>query len=272
MEHNNYKKTKQSKLQEQKNKIYELKFFQELKLRKYSDNTINTYTKILNNFLSSDLEPKDFLLKQSEKSYSSLKINFFVLDFFYKNILKKELDIDIKNIKVRKRYKLPVVLNKTEVKNLIEATTNDRHKLIILFLYYAGLRVSEVINLNREDIDLKREIIHIKDSKNNKDRVIFLHQKIKEQLKIVNLPLLSSRGRKYSPRSIQKIVEKYAKLVKINKKVTPHTLRHSFATHLLEAGVDIRYIQKLLGHKNLKTTQIYTHIANKEIKKLSKLL
>ncbi len=139
------------------------------------------------------------------------------------------------------------------------------------------MRVNEVINLRWQDIDFERGLIHIKRGKGGKERVVFLHKKLKELLKeygIKNtgLVLISERSKKYSERTIQQIVKNASKKAGIKKKVTPHTLRHSFATHLLEAGADIRYIQKLLGHKNLRTTQIYTHIANKDIKKLADLL
>ena len=146
-----------------------------------------------------------------------------------------------------------------------------------MFLYYAGLRLDEVRNLKWQDIDFDRGIIHVKTAKGEKERVVFLHSKLKEMLEIYGankqgLVFISQRGRKYNKRTIQQIVKNAARKAGIKKKVTPHTLRHSFATHLLEAGVDIRYIQQLLGHKSLRTTQIYTHVANKDIKKLADLL
>ena len=144
-------------------------------------------------------------------------------------------------------------------------------------LYYAGLRLDEVRNLKWQNIDFDRDVIHVKTAKGEKERFVFLHSKLKEMLEIygVNkqgLVFISQRGRKYNKRTIQQIVKNAARKAGIEKKVTPHTFRHSFATHLLEGGADIRYIQQLLGHKNLRTTQIYTHIANKDIKKLAKLL
>ncbi len=160
---------------------------------------------------------------------------------------------------------------------MVEATNNIKHKLVLMFLYYAGLRLNEVRNLRWQDLDFDREIIHVKAAKGEKERVVFLHPKLKELLKIYRigtegLIFLSQRGEKYNKRTIQQIVKHAAKKSEIKKKVTPHTLRHSFATHLLESGADIRYIQQLLGHKDLKTTQIYTHVANKDIKKLANLL
>ena len=144
-------------------------------------------------------------------------------------------------------------------------------------LYYAGLRLSEVRNLRWQDIDFERKLIHVKQAKREKERVVFLHERLKELLKEYGIKqsgfvLISERGNRYCERTIQQIVKNAARKAGIKKKVTPHTLRHSFATHLLEAGADIRYIQQLLGHKSLRTTQIYTHVANKDIKKLANLL
>ncbi|RLI99552.1 MAG: integrase, partial [Candidatus Aenigmatarchaeota archaeon] len=177
----------------------------------------------------------------------------------------------------KKSLKLPLVLSREEINKMIEVTTNIKHKLVLMCLYFAGLRLDEVRNLKWQDIDFDRDIIHVKTTKGEKERVVFLHSKLKEMLEIygVNkqgLVFISQRGRKYNKRTIQQIVKNTAKKAGIKKMVTPHTLRHSFATHLLEAGADIRYIQQLLGHKSLRTTQIYTHVASKDIKKLANLL
>jgi len=177
----------------------------------------------------------------------------------------------------KSKQKLPIVLNRSEVQKLFEVTTNIKHKVVLGLLYYAGLRLSEVRNLRWQDIDFEREIIHIKQTKGENERVVFLHRRLKEILmdygiRKSGLVLISERGKRYNERTIQQIVKNMARKAGIKKKVTPHTLRHSFATHLLEAGADIRYIQQLLGHKSLRTTQIYTHVANRDIKKLAKLL
>jgi len=139
------------------------------------------------------------------------------------------------------------------------------------------MRLNEVRNLKWQDLDFERKLIHVKNAKGSKERVVFLHKKLEEALKYIETKnqgwiFTSLNGCKYSERTIQKIVKNASKRALIAKKVTPHALRHSFATHLLEAGADIRYIQQLLGHKNLQTTQIYTHVANKDIKKLADLL
>ena len=137
--------------------------------------------------------------------------------------------------------------------------------------------MNELVNLKWEDIDFQRGTIHLKTAKGDKERVVFFHEKLKSFIGYFNLKkdgfvFLSNFGKKYDDRTVQLIVRNAAKKAVISKKVTPHTLRHSFATHLLEGGADIRHIQKLLGHSNLQTTQIYTHVANKDIKKLADLL
>ncbi|MBI2145661.1 tyrosine-type recombinase/integrase, partial [Candidatus Woesearchaeota archaeon] len=135
----------------------------------------------------------------------------------------------------------------------------------------------EARNLGWEDIDFDRETIHLKTAKGDKERVVFLHKKLTDLLRMYGTRetgtiFVSQRDEKYNKRTIQQIIKSASKKAGIRKNVTPHTLRHTFATHLLEGGADIRYIQQLLGHKDLKTTQIYTHVANKDIKKLANLI
>jgi site-specific recombinase XerD len=226
-------------------------------------------------FLKSGKTPREFLLSYSNKSRSTIRSVYFALKFFYENVLNEKFGERL--LLARRNLKLPIVLSKEEINKMIRLTNNIKHKLILMFLYYAGLRLDEVRNLKLRDIDFDRDIIHVKTTKREKERIVFLHPKLKEMLEIYgidgqDLVFRSKRRRKYSKRTIQQIVKNAAKKARIRKRVTPHTLRHSFATHLLEAGADIRYIQQLLGHKSLKTTQIYTHVANKDIKKLANLL
>jgi site-specific recombinase XerD len=256
---------------------YELigKLIEELKLRKYSYRTGKKYRDIVIKFLKSKKTPREFLLSYSNKSRSTMRSVYFALKFFYVNVLNEKFNEELPLAK--SKQKLPVVLNKSEIQKLFEVTTNIKHKVVFALLYYAGLRLSEVRNLRWEDIDFDRGLIHIKQAKGEKERVVFLHKELKKLLEEYGIRksgfvLISERGRKYNERTIQQIVRKAARKARIKKKVTPHTLRHSFATHLLEAGADIRYIQQLLGHKSLRTTQIYTHVANKDIKKLAKLI
>ncbi len=250
------------------------KLSEEILLQGYSPKTKKVYLQIIQNFLSSQQTPRDFLLKRSSKSRSTLRLNYFALQFYYEKILKQPFDETLPIAK--KQQKLPVVLNRKEVQEMINHTANFKHKLVLQLLYYSGLRLSELISLRWTDVDFEREIIHIKRGKESKDRVVFLHAELAKRLqqhsKYEPFILISERGKIYTERSIQEIVKQAALKAGIHKKVTPHTLRHSFATHLLESGADIRYIQQLLGHNNLKTTQIYTHVANKDIQKLAKLL
>lgn len=250
------------------------KLIEEIKLRKYSYQTGKSYISIIKNFLKSAKEPREFLLSYSSKSSSAMRSAYFALKFFHETVLHQEFRHDIPLAK--RGMKLPIVVNKEEITKMIEVTSNVKHKLVLMLLYYAGLRLNEVRNLKWQDIDFERELIHLKIAKGEKERVVFLHPKVKEMLlkygRKEGFILISERKKKYDEKTIQQIVKNAAIKAQISKNVTPHTLRHSFATHLLEAGTDIRYIQQLLGHKNLQTTQIYTHVANKDIKKLANLL
>ncbi|HLC88829.1 MAG TPA: tyrosine-type recombinase/integrase [Candidatus Nanoarchaeia archaeon] len=256
-------------------KLYLQKLTEELKLRKYSQKTIDAYLNQIQNFLHSNLTPREFLLKYVDKSNSTLRSVYFALQFFYKNVLKQDFTEELPLGK--KSGHLPQVLNKEEIKSLFDATLNLKHRFLLMSLYYTGIRLNEVINLRWEDFDFERKTIHLKVTKGGRDRVLFLHPNLEDLiqrfgLRKENLVFQSNLGKRYNHRSIQMIVRLAAKKARIKKKVTPHTLRHSFATHLLEAGADIRSIQQLLGHKDLKTTQIYTHVANKDIQKLAQLL
>ncbi|MCD6227853.1 tyrosine-type recombinase/integrase [Candidatus Micrarchaeota archaeon] len=223
---------------------YELigKLIEEVKLRKYSYQTGKSYISVVKRFLKSGKTPRGFLLSYSNKSRSTIRSVYFALKFFYENVLNEKFDEKLPLAK--SKQKLPIVLNRKEIQKLFEVTTNLKH---------------------------------IKQTKGEKERVVFLHKNLKEFLSEYGIRksgfvLISERGKRYNERTIQQIVKNAARKAGIKKKVTPHTLRHSFATHLLEAGADIRYIQQLLGHKSLRTTQIYTHVAGKDIKKLADLL
>ena len=250
----------------------------ELKLRNYSKETQKSYQYILKGFLEfskniTNEEVKRYLLKSInhkkstsliKQQTSALKILFNILD------IGEKFKIPI----YKQESRLPEVLNKSEVKKLIEFTQNKIHRLIIQLLYSGGLRVSELINLKPQDIDIERKIIVVRQGKGAKDRITLFPDSLKEDILrhlLKNSPknylFESNRKKKYSKRTIEEVVSQNSKKI-LNKKIKPHTLRHSFATHLLENGTDIRYIQRLLGHKNLRTTQIYTHITNSDIAKI----
>jgi integrase/recombinase XerD len=247
----------------------------ELELRKYSRKTKLKYIYYVSKYLESGLSAKDFLYRYHDKTRNTMRTIYFALNFYNKTVLNKEFNQKVPLAK--KKQLLPNVISVSEIKKMIWETDNLQHRLVLMFLYYAGLRLDEVRNLKWDNLDFERKTIQLKIAKGEYQRTIFLHEKIIDSLNKFKIPRVgiifeSNRGKKYANETIQKIVKNAAKRAEIKKKVTPHTLRHSFATHLLENGADIRYIQKLLGHANLQTTQIYTHVANKDIKNLARLL
>src|SRR3989344_1869259 len=164
---------------------------------------------------------------------------------------------------------------KNENIETLESTQNTKHKLLLSLSYGAGLRVSEVIVLKVKDIDFDEMTIHIKNAKGQKDRISVLPEKLIDNLKVLlsektsnDFVFASERGGKLTTRTAQKVFERSLKKAEIKKDATFHSLRHSFATHLLENGVDVRYVQELLGHQNIRTTQIYTHVTNPSLKNI----
>jgi len=250
----------------------------ELKLRGFSSKTIKAYSFNVEKYLKSCKQPKQYLLDLINKGYATETVRqaCFAIKFFLKINKKDDKNIeklikDIPNLKREKR--LPVILSKKEIWDMIFSTKNLNHRLIIKLGYSTGLRLSEIINLKWPDIDFQRNVIHIKKAKGKKDRIVMLSPKIKKDLRNLTTDkegfiFKTMRGRKYSGRTIQLIIKNSAKKADIKKKVTPHTLRHSFATHLLEQGIDIRYIRDLLGHSRIETTMIYTSVSKRNIDKI----
>ena len=257
----------------------------ELKLRGFSKHTIDAYLRYNKKFLEYIKKQPKTITKEdiksflsyllSDKGLSARTLNLIraTLFFFYNEIM----NLGITKIKTPKIEKtLPTVLTKKEVRALFNAAKNFKSRLILKLLYSSGLRVSELTRLKYEDInsDDKTGIVH--QGKGKKDRAFILSQEIINDLKTYQKKqniskgyiFTNSRNKPISTRNIQKIIKNYAKKAEINKNVTPHKLRHSFATHLLQDGTDIRVIQELLGHSNLQTTQIYTHISREQIKKV----
>ncbi|MFP4462079.1 MAG: site-specific tyrosine recombinase/integron integrase [Thermotogota bacterium] len=259
---------------------YIQKLSEECKLRGFSPKTIQTYTFPVKKYLAfidkMRLSPchesvKTYLLSLNH-STNSCRIHHAALKFFFESVLGKAFENTAVPL-MRKSQTLPKVLSKKEIKVMIKNTRNIKHRLLIKLLYSTGLRLQELVNLKREDIDFKRKLINVNRGKGRKDRVTLLSESIKEDLieylartEFNTRYLFEGRKGKYSKKSVQKILETQGK--HINKKVTPHMLRHSFATHLLEAGVDIRYIQRLLGHANVDTTEVYTYVSTRHISKI----
>jgi len=254
-------------------------YLRKLETKKYALNTAKIYTSIFEKFIDFykgrellELNENDvqlYLQHLSQKGYSNSYLNQAVnsIKFYYEVVLEmpnRFYDID----RPLNENKLPVVLSKEEVKRIISNTNNIKHRCIVSLLYSAGLRRGELLNLQIRDIDGERMRIHVKGGKNNKDRYTLLGYNMLDDLRRywkVYRPeeflFEGEKGKKYSASSIDKIIKRSANKARIKKVVSSHTFRHSFATHLLEDGVDLRYIQVLLGHNSSRTTEIYTHIA-----------
>ena len=257
----------------------------ELKLRGFSNQTIKAY--VLQNKLFLDYikkEPEQ-ITEEDIKLYLSSQISDHnaqprtvaqkkaALKFLYDEVMQKNI-VNLKTPKIPKS--VPEILSRDEIKLLIGAAFSPKSKLIIKFLYSTGLRVSELVNLKLTDFNLESKEGWVRKGKGGKDRFFKLPDSIIPELKnyISTLDksekqLLPGKQGTTSPRNIRKIVDVAAKLAKLDKKVSPHKLRHSYATHLLENGTDIRIIQKLLGHASIGTTEIYTHVSNEQLKKVT---
>lgn len=257
--------------------MYLSKLEENLLLKNYSMETIKgylinvkKYLEFADNNISLESAKKFVILQLKTKEPASVGHLVFALKFFFKNILKQNLDIP----NPKRNKTIPIILTKEEIKKMIDSTLNIKHKLILKILYGCGLRVSEIINLKKEDINFNEKLLHIILSKGKKDRFVKIPESITRELKnyteLLNDNILfpSNRGGKLTKKTIGKIVENAAKKAGIQKNVYPHLLRHSFATHLLESGTDLRIIQKLLGHSNIKTTQIYTQVSQASIKNI----
>ncbi len=253
-------------------------FEMEMSLKGYSDNTIRNYKNTLKNFFEDIGKPyekikakeiKKYMFKLQKEKNLSLKTLYRYLSaikcFYKTKNMKIAEDIDLPRVSKT----LPVFLNRSEIKALLNAADNLRDKVIIQLLYATGLRVSELCKLNVNDIEEEKVFVHL--GKGSKDRIVFMDENtkklvkkyIKERKKEKNALILNKYGERMSQRSVQSIVKKYAEKANIEKDVTPHTLRHTFATHLLQNDADIVVIKDLLGHSDLSTTQQYTHVTNK---------
>lgn len=256
--------------------------------KRYSDNTIKTYLdsiKVFFNFFDSksyqEITNDDIIYFNNEyilkRKLSSTYQNQFVnaLKLFYRIVDKKELDINLIH-RPRTEKKLPRVLSKEEVKFILEAHGNLKHRTMLSLIYACGLRRAELLNITFKDINRDRMTLHVYQSKGKKDRIVPLSPKILDMLedyyKAYKPKVWMFEGQKegtqYSPTSLQKVLAQALKKAKINKPVTLHWLRHSYAAHLLESGTDLRYIQELLGHNSSRTTEIYTHVSKKQIENI----
>lgn len=253
----------------------------EIKISKLSEYTLRNYVEFNKQLLDhsnkkpSDIDSQDikyFLAdKMNDKATSSVIVFLASIRFAYKNLLSTDPTINVKRPK--KENKIPIVLTKEEVLKLIEAAQTFKSKLIMQLLYSSGLRVSEIVNLQKQDLNFEENSGWVRAGKGNKDRMFILAQKLSKKIqkfseKNSDWKYLFSKNKPLTTRNIQKIVQLATLNAGINKEVHPHTLRHSFATHLLDAGTDLRKIQFLLGHSSIATTQIYTHMSNEQIKNI----
>lgn len=263
------------------------KFVKQIHLSGYSPSTLKTYKNEFGLFLQylkdksvitcNTEDVKNYLYQciyVQKKTESTIHSRINALKFYFVKVLFiKDFFIEIPRPK--KPSKLPKVFAKSDVKKLFEVTTNLKHNTMLKLCYGLGLRVSEIINLKISDIDSKNMQVFIERAKGKKDRYANLPETILDQLRsyfIEYKPKIylfeGQYGGKYSTRSAQQVFKTALERSKINKNLGIHSLRHSFATHLLEQGTDIRFIQELLGHKDIKTTLLYTHVSDKSIRKI----
>lgn len=265
-----------------------LHFENYLRSKRYSPNTIKTYSESLRTFFRFCSEKpideldtddvirfnNDYILRKGlSASFQNQVIN--AIKLFYRKRYNKNMELDNLH-RPRSEKRLPNVLSKEEVKAILEAPINIKHRAMLSMIYACGLRRSELLNLTLKDVHSDRKLLLIRQSKGKKDRVVPLSEKIisllRDYYKLYrpNTWLFEGQkdGDKYSERSIQLVLNQALEKASIKKPVTLHWLRHSYATHLLENGTDLRYIQELLGHSSSKTTEIYTHVSTKNIQQI----
>ena len=259
-----------------------------LEAHRYPPTTVRTYLSMMEAFLkfvspkdASECDTDDLIRMVNEYilprglSYSFQNQLISSVKKFYKEICREVIDPG-SFTRPRTRHKLPNVLSKEEVKKILSAPMNEKHRAILSIIYGCGLRRSEVITLEPEDIDRDRMLLSVRQSKGFKDRVVPVSVKL---VKMIDLYVSRYRpvvylfegqyqGSRYSAASIEKVFRMAVQKAGIKKTITLHGLRHSYATHLLESGTDLRYIQELLGHRSSKTTEIYTHVTEKSIQKI----
>lgn len=259
-----------------------------LDAKRYSANTIKTYTEVLSTFLVyyhdkpveaitnkdvSDFNNDYILLNKLSISYQNQFVN--AVKLFFRVIQETQIDVEL-IFRPRRAKKLPNVLSKEEVRLILEATKNLKHKTMLSLIYACGLRSGELLSLQPEHIDSNRGVLIIKQAKGMKDRIAPLGRSLIEMLRVYYKTFKPKRylfeGQQeslpYDARSLQQVLKQSLGRTAITKPVTLHWLRHSYATHLLENGTDLRYIQEILGHRSSRTTEIYTHVSTKSIQKI----
>lgn len=259
-----------------KKQLKEMEFA--LILKGYSPRTQKTYMYCIEKYLEFDKEARrrcnqpvirDFLLEKAKKGAGPVMRNLYLcaIKFFYRNVLLRRKDIQIPYAKRPKSS--PLTLPRQSILELLSVITNQKHRLLISLAYAAGLRVSEVLDLRASDVMFGRKLILVRKGKGAKRRFTIFPDKLWNELRVYlkhksanDYVFESNRGGKMHPRTAQKVFKNALKKAEIEVPATFHSLRHSFATHLIENGTNLRYVQELLGHKSIRTTQIYTHVTN----------
>ncbi len=256
--------------------------------RRYSSNTIKTYKEALKIFIGyfkdksiEEINNRDIiefnndyiLARKLSSSYQNQMVN--AIKLFFGVMEDKKIELELVH-RPKKEKTLPNVLSKEEIQSILSALSNRKHKCMLSLIYACGLRRSELLNLKKEHIDSNRMLLIIKQSKGKKDRVVPIGDKILDLLRDYYVHYKPQtwlfegliKGEKYDERSLSNVLKQAIKRAGISKPVSLHWLRHSYATHLLESGTDIRYIQELLGHNSSRTTEIYTHVSRHQIGKI----
>lgn len=257
---------------------------EEMRLRGYADRTIDSYVAQMVRFVRhygvsptelGAAEIRKYLVHLTEDealSSSSVNMAIYGLKFFYVEVLGREWAEGFK-FRRRRKKKLPVTLTRAEVERLLEETRNLKHRAVLMALYSAGLRLNEAISLRVGDLDIPNRRILVREPKGGRERYVMLSDRF---LRVLRRYLREQRPKGYlfpgknsekplHSSAVQRVVKKMASRAGIEKTVTPHILRHTFATHLLEQGTSVLYIQKLLGHKSVKTTMLYTHVSRRGV-------
>jgi site-specific recombinase XerD len=262
-------------------------FTKKITIENYSKQTIRNYLSVLKLFLEwvenlrvekvTEKEIEDYLYyctNTKKYSFSTMKQIIATIRYLYLKVFNKAIPKAL-DIKLRKPSVLPIVLSASDVSKILSTISNIKHKTILFIIYSGGLRLGELLELKIGDIDSESMRIHVREAKGKKDRYVMLSENVlyllREYYKVYkpkDYIFEGQKGGKYSSKSVQNIFKKALQKSGIRKKATVHTLRHSFATHLLDDGTDIRYIQELLGHKRIETTQIYTHVSSHSINKI----
>lgn len=250
----------------------------DLRVRNYSPKTVRAYLGCLRDFFDEQKyagqvgedKIKEYLLKKQDQGLAPQTVNLYLnaIKFYYREC--REERSKIINIRFAKRsQKLPCVLSREEIERLLSGIPNHKHRMMLSLAYSAGLRVSEVVNLKVGDLDVMQLTLMIRNGKGQKDRLTVFSEKLVRPMRSLLVGrraeewvFESERGGRLSVRTAQKVFESALKRAGVQRSASFHSLRHSFATHLLENGVDVRYVQALLGHSNIRTTQLYTQVTN----------